>query len=248
MPASYTHQCFGDDVLPRLSTMIQRIISSHKDYYDLGLQGPDLFFYYHPTRKTLIRDFGLSLHKENAYSFFEEKIAYLHTNQDEEMMSYLFGFINHYLLDSYLHPLIMKHDHFACERDLDYKFIKEHKPKNRSVADHFSSRMTLCKKIGLLLHMEPILIQKSIRSFQFYGAILYNHHKPILRSAKLLLKLMHLPNANMVMIDSQEVDHTISEHYDECVKDASLQLENVYYAIIHGESLSSTFNKNYYGK
>ena len=77
MPASYTHQCFGDDVLPRLSTMIQRIISSHKDYYDLGLQGPDLFFYYHPTRKTMVRDFGLSLHKENAYSFFEEKIAYL---------------------------------------------------------------------------------------------------------------------------------------------------------------------------
>jgi hypothetical protein len=250
MPASYTHQCFGDDVLPHLSTMLQDLIKSHKDYYDLGLQGPDLFFYFHPTRQSMVKEYGLKLHQESAHPFFEERIAYLHMNQDERAIAYMLGFINHYLLDSALHPLINKTGrHFACERDLDHFFIEERQPKNPSVADRFSKGETLCKILGTLMHMEPILIRKSISSFQFYGALLYNKHKPILLFCRSVLSAMRLQNADMVMIGNHDIDLSqIKEGYYACIEEASVQLENVYYAITHGTELSSRFIPNYYGE
>ena len=93
MPASYTHQCFGDDVLPHLSTMLQDLIKSHKDYYDLGLQGPDLFFYFHPTRQSMVKEYGLKLHQESAHPFFEERGASLIWEAPPWVIQYLIVYL-----------------------------------------------------------------------------------------------------------------------------------------------------------
>ncbi len=46
MPASYTHQHFGNQVLSRLDhPKIVEIINNNRNYYNIGLQGPDILFF-----------------------------------------------------------------------------------------------------------------------------------------------------------------------------------------------------------
>jgi hypothetical protein len=60
---------------------------------------------------------------------------------------------------------------------------------------------------------------------------------------------MRLQNADMVMIGNHDIDLSqIKEGYYACIEEASVQLENVYYAITHGTELSSRFIPNYYGE
>ena len=45
MPAAYTHYRFGRDVLRLLPPEKRQIIASHRALYDIGLHGPDIFFF-----------------------------------------------------------------------------------------------------------------------------------------------------------------------------------------------------------
>ena len=46
MPASYAHYRFGKLLLPNLPSDVRQTIQRFRRMYDLGLQGPDFFFYY----------------------------------------------------------------------------------------------------------------------------------------------------------------------------------------------------------
>ena len=63
MPASYTHQCFGDDLLRYMNSDHKTLIKQYKNLFNLGLQGPDLLFYYHPLKKNRVQDIGIKMHQ-----------------------------------------------------------------------------------------------------------------------------------------------------------------------------------------
>ena len=46
MPAHYAHYRFGCQLLPTLPANVRRPIQRFRRLFDMGLQGPDLFFYH----------------------------------------------------------------------------------------------------------------------------------------------------------------------------------------------------------
>ena len=60
MPAMYAHQRFGDLVYGELPAEIQRRIDPHRDLYNIGLQGPDIFFYADPILWAECHSMGIS--------------------------------------------------------------------------------------------------------------------------------------------------------------------------------------------
>ena len=48
MPAVYAHYRFGQDVLKRLPEKYRDVILEEEDLFNIGVQGPDLLFYYKP--------------------------------------------------------------------------------------------------------------------------------------------------------------------------------------------------------
>ena len=48
MPAFYTHYRFGCDVLKQLPEDIRSICTAHRGLFDIGLHGPDIYFFYRP--------------------------------------------------------------------------------------------------------------------------------------------------------------------------------------------------------
>lgn len=127
MPAIVAHYQFGQMVLENLCQPIKELIIKHKNMFDIGLQGPDILFFYKPYKKNLVSDTGYKIHDENAEEFFNNAIKYSFKN--EKYLVYLLGVVCHYSLDKACHPYvnsISKNSiiHQSIESDFEFYLIK----------------------------------------------------------------------------------------------------------------------------
>ena len=70
MPTTYTHYRFGKDVLSCLSLPLRNSINEYRELFDIGLHGPDIFFYYRAMHKNKVNQIGYRMHEEQASKFF----------------------------------------------------------------------------------------------------------------------------------------------------------------------------------
>lgn len=103
MPASYAHYRFGKLLLPHLPPDVRQTIQRFRRMYDMGLQGPDFFFYYNIFMHTATGELGKTFHRQTGREFFP---AACKAATSEAAKAYLYGLLGHYCLDSTCHPFI----------------------------------------------------------------------------------------------------------------------------------------------
>ena len=103
MPASYAHYRFGKLLLPRLPADVRQCIGRFRRMYDLGLQGPDIFYYAPPIPGTAVGKLGKQYHRQSGRDFFTAANAAAET---EAARAYLYGLLAHYCLDTACHPFV----------------------------------------------------------------------------------------------------------------------------------------------
>lgn len=161
MPGFTTHYIFGMKAYNDLpNNQLKLIIAKYRWLYQLGLQGPDMFFYNIPIlRHRDYRNVGSYMHEHHIRDFFE---CYLHNlseitskQQREEGLAYFCGFLCHYIGDSICHPYVygrIGHDvknpsshthglHAALENDIDALLLRRYKKKKPS---QFNQAATIC--------------------------------------------------------------------------------------------------------
>ncbi len=122
MPASYTHYRFGKLLLPALPSGTRQCIQRFRRMYDMGLQGPDLFFYYNPLMKNGVGELASRFHHQSGQEFFANGVK---AADSEAARAYLYGLLAHYCLDSACHPFVNQMDaegrapHTALESEFD---------------------------------------------------------------------------------------------------------------------------------
>lgn len=77
MPQTYAHQHFGDLVHEQLPEEIRVLIHENIDLYNIGLQGPDILFYYHPLSKNPVATLGDDMHEWSGRRFFARSVKAL---------------------------------------------------------------------------------------------------------------------------------------------------------------------------
>ena len=107
MPAVYAHRRFGEEVLAACQNDEARTaIESYPDLFRIGLQGPDILFYYDPLRKNPYKAAGDAIHDAAAAPFFAGAAARVNGRVEGQLLfSYLLGFLCHFALDSEGHLL-----------------------------------------------------------------------------------------------------------------------------------------------
>ena len=103
MPASYAHYRFGKLLLPNLPSEDRQCIQRFRRMYDMGLQGPDFFFFYNPFLKTATGQLGSVFHHQTGQAFFPVACK---AASSEAARAYLYGLLGHYCLDSVCHPFV----------------------------------------------------------------------------------------------------------------------------------------------
>jgi hypothetical protein len=111
MPGFITHYLCAQATLSKLSPEIQSTVAECKNIYNIGAQGPDIFFYYLPGLiKKRTKNIGVQLHRENAGGFLlsmadgTKKIG--DAQEQAILFSYTAGFLSHYALDVSAHPYV----------------------------------------------------------------------------------------------------------------------------------------------
>lgn len=161
MPGFTTHYLLGVKAYNNLpSSYLKHVISKYHWLYQLGLQGPDIFFYNIPIiRHRDYRNVGTYMHENCVNQFFKTYLTTLtkieSRQQREEAISYYAGFLCHYIVDSICHPYVygrIQYEtegdrmrfhglHAELENDIDALLLKKFKKKKPS---EFNQAATIC--------------------------------------------------------------------------------------------------------
>lgn len=161
MPGFTTHYILGMKAYNDLpNNQLKHVIAKYRWLYQLGLQGPDIFFYNIPIlRHRDYRNVGSYMHEHHVSDFFSNYLKQLmqieSKQQREQGIAYFCGFICHYIGDSICHPYVygrIEYDvknpsnyyhglHAALENDIDALLLKKYKKKKPS---QFNQAATIC--------------------------------------------------------------------------------------------------------
>lgn len=132
MPSSITHELIARSAMALLKAEDRASIERAPDYFYLGAQGPDLFFFckFFAGKK----NFGKRLHRGGLYRWFtamREEIARRTGEERDKCLAYALGFCTHLEADTAFHPFVYayltekglkKGEHQRIENDWDVYF------------------------------------------------------------------------------------------------------------------------------
>lgn len=84
MPAFYTHYRFGCDVLKQLPEDIRSICTAHRGLFDIGLHGPDIYFFYRPVLPNKVNRIGYAAHKRSGRYFLQRAQKVIASAHDKD--------------------------------------------------------------------------------------------------------------------------------------------------------------------
>ncbi|MDR0999266.1 MAG: zinc dependent phospholipase C family protein [Clostridiales bacterium] len=121
MPGFITHYICGEAALKRLPAEIATIITDNREIYNVGCQGPDMFFYYIPgLLKKNMKNLGIDMHVSNVQTFLmgmADAAADADSYTKPLLIAYLFGYLCHYALDYSAHPYVYYKAGFRLDGD-----------------------------------------------------------------------------------------------------------------------------------
>lgn len=155
MPGFTTHYLFGVDAYKHISlSSVRNNLMVNHSAFALGLQGPDVFFYYLPSYLIHRENLGVLAHNNNTGTFFQYLMEsrFLFTGNSRKIAiadAYITGFLGHYTLDCTAHPFVYaftgytpvnpptnveyfgQHAYFETEIDTLMLYRKKHKLPSR---------------------------------------------------------------------------------------------------------------------
>ncbi|MBQ9024209.1 MAG: zinc dependent phospholipase C family protein [Bacilli bacterium] len=130
MAGTITHAYFANDLYKKLDKKTKNKLKNYKENLKTYNQGHDIFFFTFNVINHNTRKIGNYMHKNNTKEFFKNIIIYIKKNNLEnnsEIMSFLYGFIGHYALDSTVHPYVTyKTGVFKKKDKKTYKYNSKH--------------------------------------------------------------------------------------------------------------------------
>ncbi|MGM0369859.1 MAG: zinc dependent phospholipase C family protein [Bacillota bacterium] len=142
MPDFWTHILGGELVIKELKQEDEqqylKMITDNQQLFNLGCQGPDIFFYndFWPwIKEKRGPSIGEKMHQNNVAELFKVSLEFLKQNQNSgdfsQLFAYLSGFVVHYALDKRMHPFVYQQtnnftEHKKLEINMDTYFANKY--------------------------------------------------------------------------------------------------------------------------
>lgn len=185
MPSIYAHYRFGVALLPAMPADARRTIQRFRRLFDVGLHGPDIFYYHAFPLDTSTRYLGVKFHEQTGQEFFTRVCRAVRLARSEAALAYLYGLLCHYCLDSQCHPFVAEQakaggiSHLSIESEFD-RFLLEKDGKIPPCAQDLSPHLKLtpgeCETVA-----------------KFYPPASARNIKDSVRSTAFIVKLLAVP-------------------------------------------------------
>ena len=250
MPAHYAHYRFGKEVLASMPAQQRQCVQRFRRMYDMGLNGPDIFFYFNPYWKTATGDLGEAFHRQSGRELFARAA---NAATSEAAQAYLYGLLAHYCLDSACHPYVQKLEdigeaqHVPLESEFERYLLlldKEPAPQTYDVSKFWKLTRGECMTVAALYPgTTGGKIDQCIRSMVF--SVKFLQHPSRTARKKLLQKIK--PSLCDHMIPEESSEETalyvqgLKERYDRALKRYPRLLEQLTASIQTGRELGEDF-------
>lgn len=253
MPAQYAHDRFGADLLKTMPNDVRKTVNRFPQLYQVGLQGPDIFFYYSPAFKTTIGSLGDAVHIKTGIEFFQHAAKAADT---EAGLAYLYGLLAHYAMDSLCHPYIhaQQHDNGLIHMQLESEFERYLLALDGvTVPETYHRGKSLKLTRGECVTVAPFFppatpaqINRTIRSSRFIHWCFSIHHGAFRRLLIRVLKSLSKTHMYLVVPSRAEpkfraTNARLMELYPQCLERYSLLLEQLTAHIKTGAPLGPDF-------
>lgn len=157
MPSTYAHYRFGSAILPTMPADARRTIQRFRRLFDVGLHGPDIFYYHSPVFKAGAAFLGIRFHEQTGQEFFQRVCRAVRLERSEAALSYLYGVLCHYCLDTTCHPYVKEQaqtgvaSHAEIETEFDrYLLCKDGKvpPHTQDLSPHLQLTPGECETVA----------------------------------------------------------------------------------------------------
>lgn len=186
MPAVYAHYRMGVALLPTMPADVRRTIQRFRRLFDVGLHGPDIFFYYNPVMRSTLGALGSKFHGQTGREFFQRTCRIARLEKSEAAQAYLYGVLCHYVLDSFCHPFVQEQAtrgpaiHTQIEAEFD-RFLLESDgkipPESQDLSTHLQLTYGECETVA-----------------KFYPGVTTRNVQDCLRNMIAVLKLFAAPD------------------------------------------------------
>lgn len=205
MPSHYAHYRFGVKALELLPADAKRAVRRFRSLYDMGLHGPDIFFYHNIFLRDKIVAMGRELHTVSGEDFFIPLCKRLRLEPSEAATAYLWGLLTHYCLDSAAHPLVLEQTadreigHVELETEFD-RFLLQLDGKPHPSAFDCSGHIRLtdgeCVTVAeFYADASPAAVKASVKAMA--GA----------------LRFLAMPNGNLRRIVESAAPERLRQHF-----------------------------------
>ncbi len=185
-----------------LSPKLQKKIRPYMNYYNIGVHGPDILFYYRSFSKNAVNQYGVKVHDEPMRCFLEHAFSvFKKQRRKNAAFAYLAGFMTHYILDSTCHPYIRRRmvetgiSHAEMETDWDYLMMKRdyRNPLHYKVARHIHTGLAYASVIGPYYDISPWKISAGLWYMKLVLNHIFHSHFGVKRAVSAFLNEMFLP-------------------------------------------------------
>ncbi len=264
MPAFYAHYRFGCAVLERAPQAIQSLCLENRALYDIGLHGPDLFFFYRPMLPNRINRLGHEAHLKSGREFLARGKRVISAAKDKRAArAYLYGLLCHFALDSLCHPYVAEAmaefdvTHAAVETAFDRALLTQDgiDPLTFDPCGHFD--VTRRNAAVIAPFYPPALtatVEKCLNGMVFYGRVLFSRNKAFraVLDKGLYVTLHHDAIADMMMTAQPrpqltESDARLTALFDEALGRIHTLFEQADNYLENGRSAGADFDKTFEG-
>lgn len=265
MPSIYTHYTFGEMMKKAFPSDIRKRILLHEDLFEIGLHGPDLFFYYHAPFKNRVNQTGYHMHDVSAAPFFLRSRATIRSassvSEKNARLAYILGFLCHFTLDSVCHSYIEKKlttdpvTHSDIETEFDrYLLLKQHKrPLHAKVTSHLHASSGNAKVIQTFFpNLTVRQVETSISSMIWFNDLFTSSDRLIRSLVQLFMHVTftHKSLGGLLMNEKANPYCKDSNLRLDKLMEASVPLclsltENYLGFLSHSEPLSSYFRHTF---
>lgn len=261
MPANYAHYRFGCQILPTLPANLRRPIQRFRRLFDIGLQGPDLFFYHNIFTNGSLKKQAQKLHNMTGRDFFTMVCRRLRAEPTEAGQAYLYGLLAHYCLDSICHPAIAemtadgKIGHIELETEFDRYLLTLdgiEPPETYDNSPHMKLTKGECVTVASLFpSVTPGNVLQSVKTFAAVTKLLAipgPKRRSLMRKGadKVVPKFTPFIMGDQPNINCAHLDESLKAFYDEAATLYPILLEQLTAHMTYNAALGEAFDKAFH--